>query len=65
MTQSPKAKYHNPSEDPTPEEIALACAEIRKGWSEITRQSRAVRGKTLNWEVQEFCASKVRGETVF
>lgn len=30
--------------DPHPEEIAAACAEIRKGWDELTIAARAKRG---------------------
>ncbi|WP_197529170.1 hypothetical protein [Aeoliella mucimassa] len=35
--------------DPSPEEIAQACAEIRKGWSKVERAKRKAQ------KVDEWC----------
>lgn len=41
----------NKVDDPTPEEIAARCAEVREGWSQRERERRDVRSGRPEWEV--------------
>ena len=46
--------------DPTPEEIAAACAEIRAGWSEGEKQRRSAWAVCEPWEAPEVEVDEVQ-----
>lgn len=40
------------AKDPTPEEIAARCAEIRAGWSDYVRERRQAAVGAVPWEIE-------------
>ena len=48
-----KRRTRPPSDDPTPEEIAERCAEVRRGWS-AEEEARRLCGKPTRWRPPQY-----------